>query len=333
MDWGQIENGYWFLFVAIFIGLSVYVQGWRKSTRKKFADEHLIEKLFPKNTHKNHWKSTLLIALGLIFAVLALMDPLYGEEEVQLKREGIDLVYALDLSNSMLAEDVGPNRLEKAKKLLVESMERLGGDRVGLLVFAADAYAISPLTHDYQAIRSYVNTASPHLISYQGTNFAAVVNQSVAMFDNAPNTSKTLVILSDGEDNEESVKRAIQLAKEHSIHVVTIGIGTQNGSPIPFTAEQYRTDSDGQVIISKLDETTMRNLSEKSAGIYIHARQNQETLDQLHAFLNRLEKNPGEESLSQNKKHIFQWFLGLAFLLIFIDTLTSEHKLFNNKKQ
>lgn len=333
MDWGQIDNRFWFIFVMIFIALSIYVQRWRVATRKKFVDEDLADKFFPKNNTKSHWKTIVLMSLGMILIVLSLMDPLYGEEKVQLKREGIDLVYALDLSNSMWAEDVGPNRLEKAKKLLTESMERLGGDRVGLLVFAADAYPISPLTTDYNAIRSYVATASPSLISNQGTNFSAVLEQTIGLFEQSINTTKTLVILSDGEDNEDSVKKSIRLAKENDIHIVTIGIGTENGSPIPFESTHFKMDDKGNVVISKLDEKAMKSLSESTSGIYIPAKQNQVTLDQLHGFLNQLDKNPGEESASTHKKHVFQWFLALAFGLIFIDTLTSEHKLFNNKKQ
>ena len=116
-----------------------------------------------------------MLSLGLLFSVIALMDPLYGEENVKIKREGIDIVYALDLSNSMYSEDVAPNRLEKAKKLILESTQRLAGDRIGLMVFALDAYSISPLTHDYNSIQAYINIASPELITHQGTNFSAII--------------------------------------------------------------------------------------------------------------------------------------------------------------
>lgn len=335
MDWGQAGNIIWLLSVPIFIGLSIYVYRWRNSAREKFADSNLIEKLFPTQSNTKYWTTVILMSLALLFAVLALMEPKFGQEDVKIKREGIDIVYALDLSNSMYAEDVVPNRLEKAKKILLESTQRLGGDRVGLMVFAADAYTISPLTHDYNAIQAYVETASPELITYQGTNFSAVLDEAVEMFGKLPTTAKLLVIISDGEDNEESLRKAIRVAEENTINIVTIGIGTRSGAPIPMESNyfsDFKIDRSGNIVISKLNETTMQSLAESADGIYIHGEHNNQTLDQLHDYLNQMEKNVQEEDYKQDKKHVFQWFLAFALLFIFIDTLTSEHKLFNNKK-
>lgn len=336
MDWGQFGNSIWLLVIPIFLGLAYRMFQWREKARMKFADSHLIQKLFPNQTSSRYWWKTFLVVLALFFAILALMDPLYGEEEVKIKREGVDVVYALDLSNSMLAEDIAPNRLERAKKLIEESMNRLGGDRVGLIVFAGDAYSISPLTTDYSAIRSYVRSASPYLLSNQGTNFASVLNKAVELFKGAPTTAKLLVILSDGEDNEKNLNSAIQQAKENKINIATIGIGTQNGGPIPMNYdgyEDYKTDRYGEVVITKLEEKTMQTLAENTSGRYFALNQNEETLNGLHQFLNQFNKETQEETFSTDKKHVYQWFLMIALGLIFIDTLTSEHKLFNNKKQ
>lgn len=335
MEWGNFENIIWILIVPIFIAASFYIYRWKISAREKFADKELIEKLIPLKSGKKYWTSVVLLSLGLLFSVIALMDPLYGEENVKIKREGIDIVYALDLSNSMYSEDVAPNRLEKAKKLILKSTQRLAGDRIGLMVFALDAYSISPLTHDYNSIQAYINIASPELITHQGTNFSAIIKRAIEVFDDAPTTSKLLVILSDGEDNEKSLKEAIQLAKENEINIITIGIGTQTGAPIPYQSEffnGFKTDSQGNVVISKLNESSLQALAESVGGVYIYADQNQKTIDQLHSHLNNLQKSISDEDFRQSKKHVFQWFLAIAILFIFIDTLTSEHKLFNNKK-
>lgn len=335
MEWGNFENIIWILIVPIFIAASFYIYRWKISAREKFADKELIEKLIPLKSGKKFWTSVVLLSLGLLFSVIALMDPLYGEENVKIKREGIDIVYALDLSNSMYSEDVAPNRLEKAKKLILESTQRLAGDRIGLMIFALDAYSISPLTHDYNSIQAYINIASPELITHQGTNFSAIIKRAIEVFDDAPTTSKLLVILSDGEDNEKSLKEAIQLAKENEINIITIGIGTQTGAPIPYQSEffnGFKTDSQGNVVISKLNESSLQALAESVGGVYIYADQNQKTIDQLHSHLNNLQKSISDEDFRQSKKHVFQWFLAIAILFIFIDTLTSEHKLFNNKK-
>ena len=336
MNWAVPENSIWFLLVPIFIGLAIYVHNWRKKTKEKFADSHLIPQLFPAVSGPRYFLKLMLVLTGLILAVLALMDPLFGEEEVKIKREGIDIVYALDLSNSMNAEDVVPSRLERAKKIISESVNRLGGDRVGLIVFAADAYSISPLTNDYSAILSYINSASPELISQQGTDFSSVVLKASEMFENAPTTGKLLIILSDGEDNEDSVSKAGQIAKESNIHIVTVGIGTTKGGPIPMDVggfEEFKMDRYGETVISKLVEGSMQSLAKSTSGLYIRVNQTQAALDQLHGFLATLDKEVQDTAMSRDKKHVFQWFLALALIFIFIDTLTTEHKLFNNKKQ
>jgi len=335
MDWAKPENIIWLIFIPFFIGLAAYVFHWRKKTRILFADSNLARQLFPENSKSKYWLSVALICLGILFAVFALMDPLFGEEQVKVKREGIDIVYALDLSNSMNAEDVAPSRLKKAKKIISESVGRLGGDRVGLIVFAADAYSISPLTNDYSAIQSYINSADPDLISQQGTSFSHILTKAAEMFGNAPTTGKMLVILSDGEDNESSISKAVDLAKENNIHIVSMGIGTKNGGPIPARVgdfEEYKLDRYGETVITKLNESSLKSLAESSSGTYIRVNQTENALESLHSFLNTLDKDVQDMAFSRDKKHIFQWFLVLALIFIFIDTLTTEHKLFNNKK-
>lgn len=336
MDWGRFENIVWLVFLILFIGLAYHLYKWKIKTREQFADSNLIDSIFPQISKKRFWLKTILVSSGILFLVLALMDPLFGEEEIKVKREGIDIVYALDLSQSMDAQDVAPSRLDKAKKIISESVQNLGGDRVGLIVFAADAYTISPLTNDYSAIQSYINSAETNLISQQGTNFGDVLLKSSELFEGAPTTGKLLVILSDGEDNESSVTKAIDLAKKNNIHIAALGIGTKSGSPIPVHIggfEEYKLDRNGETVISKLDESSMKSLAESSTGIYIRINQTQAGLDELHSYLNSLDKNVQDTAMRKDKKHIFQLFLAIGLLLIFIDTLTTEHKLFNNKKQ
>lgn len=336
MDWGNFENIAWLLFLILYIGLAVHMYKWRIRTREKFADSHLVNSIFPKTSKNRYRFKVFLVSAGIIFLVIALMDPLYGEEEVKVKREGIDIVYALDLSNSMDAQDVAPSRLDKAKKIISESVQKLGGDRVGLIVFAADAYVISPLTNDYSAIQSYINSAETRLISQQGTNFSDVLIKSSELFEGAPTTGKLLVILSDGEDNESSISKAVELAKNNNIHIVSLGIGTKSGGPIPVrigSFEEYKMDRYGETVISKLNESSLKTLASASSGIYVRINQTQVAVDELHQYLNGLDKNVQETAMSRDKKHIFQLFLAIGLLFIFIDTLTTEHKVFNNKKQ
>src|SRR5690606_20523183 len=169
--------------------------------------------------------------------------------------------------------------------MISESVQRLGGDRAGLIVFAADAYVISPLTNDYGAIQSYINSAETNLISNQGTNFADVLLKSSELFGGAPTTGKLLVIISDGEDNESSISKAVDLAKNNNIHIAALGIGTPLGSPIPVKIgnyEEYKKDRFGETVISKLNESSMESLAKSSSGVYIRVNQTREALDELH---------------------------------------------------
>jgi len=336
MEFAKDENIIWLLFLPVFWALAIYAFNWRKRVKRDFGDTHLVQKLFPETTDFKYWLSVVLWSMAILFLVLALMDPLYGEEKIKIKREGIDVVYALDLSNSMNVEDVAPSRLDKAKKIISESVNNLGGDRAGLIVFAADAYSISPLTNDYSAIQSYIKSANSGLISQQGTNFSGVMAKAVEMFGNAPTTGKLLVILTDGEDNESSISQASGLAKKNNIHIAALGVGTNSGGPIPTRVgdfEEYKLDRFGETVISKLDESSLKSLASNKNGIYIHVGQTESTLQELHRFLNSLDKKVQDASFSNAKKHIFQWFLALGLFFIFIDTLTTEHKVFNNKKQ
>lgn len=334
MNWGKPENSIWLLFLPVFVALAIYAIRWQQRKRKDFADENLIPKLFPPLSSSRYWLKFSLITLGLLFAVIALLDPLFGEEKVKVKREGIDVVYALDLSNSMDAEDVAPSRLEKAKKIISESLSKLGGDRVGLIIFAADAYTISPLTNDYAAVQSYINSAGTELISQQGTSFSGVLRNAAEIFQNAPTTGKLLVVISDGEDNESSVQQAVKIGKENNINIVTLGVGTKAGGPIPVKIgdfEEYKMDRYGETVISKLNESSMQDLAHESKGIYIRVNQTKDAVNALHTYLNSLDKKAQDTADSLDKKHVFQWFLAISLLLIFIDTLTTEHKVFNKK--
>lgn len=336
MNWAHAENIIWLVFLFIFLGLATYVFRWRIQTRKNFADSKLLKKIFPDQSEKKYWFKIFLLSLSLLFGILALMDPLWGEEKQQMKREGVDIAFALDLSNSMLAEDIAPNRLEKAKKIIQESVQNLGGDRVGLIIFAADAYAISPLTNDYAAIETYVETAEPELISNQGTNFSSVIQKAVELFDNTPTTEKLLVILSDGEDNEKSVQQAIKLAKENKINILSMGIGTSSGGPIRLYEngfDNFKRDRNGEVVISKFNENTMKTLASSTNGTFILANHTQEAVSALQNYLSTLNKHVQDTTYSKEKKHVFQYFLALSLFFLFIHTLTTEHKIFNNKKQ
>ncbi|WP_068596641.1 VWA domain-containing protein [Vaginella massiliensis] len=336
MQWGALHNAWWLLALVMIIYLSYRVYQWRETVRKTFADAHLFEFVFPYSLPKKFGLKLILSCIALFFIILALMDPLAGTEEKEVSREGIDIVYVLDVSTSMDAEDIAPSRLLKASRVISESLNTLGGDRASLIVFAADSYTISPLTNDYAAIDTYLATISTKIISNQGTNFQVAFDEAVKVLKGAPNTSKMMVLLSDGEDNENTVTAAVRLAKENQIHVVSIGIGTEKGGPIPVEtpySSEYKLDRSGEVVVTTLESNNLNKLANQTNGMYLSDAPTNELVKQINDYKSRLDKTQIATSSTRDMKHIFQWFLGVAIVLLFIEILTTEYKNFNGKKR
>ncbi len=336
MQWGAIHNIWWLLILGLIVFLSYRVYSWRENVKKNFADQKLFSFVFPESSAKKFGLKLILSCVGLFFIIIALMDPLAGNENKEVSREGIDIVYMLDVSSSMNAEDVAPSRLMKASKIISQSLNTLGGDRASLVIFAADAYTISPLTNDYAAIDSYLNSISTNLISNQGTNFGSAFQEAVNVLKGAPNTSKMIVLLSDGEDNEDTESEAVKLAKNNQIHVVSIGVGTENGGPIPVKSiygDEFKIDRYGETVITKLETKNLNKIAEQTNGMYLSSGTIQELVGQINAYKARLDKSQISTSVTQDMKHIYQWFLAIAIGLLFIELLTSEYKKFNGKKE
>ncbi|WP_288763684.1 VWA domain-containing protein [uncultured Weeksella sp.] len=336
MQWGDIQQAWWFLALIVLVYLSINVYRWRKKVKASFADSHLQRLIFPGHSPAKFGLKLLLSCLGLFLLILALMEPLGGVEEREVSREGIDIVYLLDVSTSMDAQDVAPSRLMKASRIISQSLNSLGGDRAALVIFAADGYTISPLTNDYAAIDSYLGSLSTNLISNQGTDFSAAFREAVSVLKGAPNTSKLVVLLSDGEDHESDENQSIKLANDNQIHVVSIGIGTDKGAPIPVQSmygDEYKTDQYGRTVITKLEEKNLDKIAKQTNGMYLSNGTINEVTHQINEYKKRLDKTQISQSFTHDMKHLFQWFLGFAILLLFIELLTSDYKKFNGKKE
>ena len=295
MQWGELHNIWLIILLVIVIYLSITVFQWRERVKKTFADKELFPFVFPITSSKRYGFKIVAFCVALFFIVLALMDPLYGERDIQVKREGIDMVFLLDLSSSMNTQDVAPSRLEKATKLISETLNQLGGDRASLVAFAANAYTISPLTNDYAAIDSYLQNVNTELISSQGTNYLNAVQEASKSFKGSANTSKLIVLISDGEDNENTVSQAAKIAKDNGIHIVTVGVGTEKGGPIPVFyngyAEDYKKDETGSTVISHLEDKNLRELAKDTNGTYIQLDNTQDALSAISMYKAKLDKN------------------------------------------
>ncbi|MXV37184.1 VWA domain-containing protein [Flavobacteriaceae bacterium Ap0902] len=327
----------WFALVFLLVGVIAYLlidlQSWRKKIRKEFADSGLDSAIFGQE--QSSWLNLkfIFLIISLFFLTLALMGPLWGEEEQTMKREGIDMVFALDLSNSMNAEDIAPSRLLKAKQFIKRYIETLGGDRVGLVVFAGEAYTVAPLTSDYAALDGYIDTFDTNLLWNQGTNMSSSIIESVNLLGNSPNVSKAIILISDGEDHEKRIGDAIDYAKDNQVDIFTIGVGKTQPSPIPMTDTDgwdlgYKEDDDGKTVMTSFHGEELRNIAEQTNGSYTLMTSIDKTLETVRSQVNMLEKNAESEISTFNKKQQYQWFLVVSILFFFIYTLTPDKKYF-----
>lgn len=333
ISWDRPWFALGFIIIVVIAYLLWKLEAWKRKVRANFADNGLDTAIFGNEPSRWLNLKSVFLLLSLIFLTLALMGPMWGEEEQRLKREGIDLVFTLDLSNSMDAVDVAPSRLEKAKHFIKKYIQTLGGDRVGLVVFAGEAYGVSPLTSDYSALDGYIDTFDTNLLWNQGTNLSSAIIESVNVLGDSPNVSKAIILISDGEDHEPGIDDAIDYATENKVDIFTIGVGTTKPSPIPLTDANgwdigYKEDDNGQTVLSSFHGEELRRIAEKTNGSYTLMTNLNESIEQVRAQINSLQKKAQSEISTFNKKQQYQWFLAIAILLFFIYTLTPDKKYF-----
>jgi len=321
-----------FILVLILIGLFIF---WAISRKKKllelFGDLPLILKNAPFISFARQRTKVLVLLLGMTFIVLALSRLQFGTHLELLKREGIDIIVALDVSNSMLARDMKPNRLLKAKQEILSIMDRLKGDRVGLIAFAGEAFTQCPLTLDYAAAKLLLTAMDQTSVSIQGTSLKEPIETGIEMFDQKSKKHKVLLLLTDGEDHTEGAKEAAQQARQDGIKIYTVGIGNPVGEPIPILDRNnkqvgFKKDNNGEVIVSKLDEATLQQISLTTGGKYYHATAGEIELDRIFEEIAQMEKKELEGTLVTRFDDRFQWPLILAIFLIVGEFFISEKK-------
>ena len=264
----QIEEPTYFYYLAIIpiiVVLFLLVLWWKKRIQKRFADHNLIQKLSPeKSTFKSFLKLTVF-CVALFFLIISLANPKMGTKLETVKRQGVDIVFALDVSKSMVAEDIAPNRLEKAKQIITKVIENLGSDRIGIIIYAGSSYPLLPITTDYAAAKMFLQNANTEMVSNQGTAINEAIERALSYYDNDEQTNRFLVIVSDGEDHEENTLELAKEAAEKGIKIYTVGIGTAKGGPIPLKDDgrvvSYKKDNRGIVVVTQLNEQILRDLA------------------------------------------------------------------------
>ncbi|WP_298901388.1 VWA domain-containing protein [uncultured Psychroserpens sp.] len=329
----QLEEKIWFwvlLIIPVIIFLFAILQFWKYRTQKRFANSKLLKRLSP---NQSLFKSILkIVVLSLAFACLAiaLVNPKIGTKLETVKRQGVDIVFAVDVSKSMLAEDIAPNRLEKSKQLVTQIINNLASDRVGIIAYAGKAFPQLPITTDYGSAKMFLQNLNTDMLSSQGTAINEAIELAKTYFDEEEDTNRVLIIISDGEDHSDVASNVAEEAGDEGIRIFTIGVGDEKGGPIPIKRNgvllNYKKDSKGETVVTKLNEETLKEIADEANGAYIKGNNTDEVIDEIKDILNRMDKTEFESKEFADFKDQFQWFLGFGIFFLFIDIFLLERK-------
>lgn len=317
------------LIIPILVLIFLLYQLWKTKKQKRFAEADLLSKLSPEKSVLKSVLKLVVLLLGIFSLILALANPRIGTKIETVKREGIDIVFAIDVSKSMLAEDVAPSRLEKSKQVVSQIINTLGADRVGIVAYAGSAFPVLPITTDYSAAKMFLQQMNTDMLSSQGTAISEAILLSSTYFDDI-NTNKLLVLLSDGEDHEQNIAEALLKAKENNLKVLTIGVGTEKGERIPIkisgVTHGFLRDMNNDVVITKLDSQILREIARESGGSYVLGNNSNQVVEHFKAVVDTIEKTQFESQEVAEYDSKFQWFLGAALFLLIVDILFLDRK-------
>ena len=326
------ERNYLYLLFILPVLVVVFLFNlyWKRKKQREFGDLELLKRLSPeRSSFKPVLKLTVML-LALTALIIGLVNPKIGTKVETVKREGIDIVFAMDVSKSMLAEDVAPNRLEKSKQIVSQIINKLGSDRIGIVAYAGSAFPVLPITTDYSVAKMFLQSMNPEMVSSQGTSLDEAIKLSGTYFDEKSKTSKLLILISDGEDHSEGAEIAAEDAKKLGMKIITIGLGTEKGGTIPLkkngVVESYQRDNNGEVVITKLNPGSLATIAKIADGGYVNGNNTKEVLEYIKNTLDKIQKTEFEATEMADFQSQFQWFLGIGFVLLFIDVFLLERK-------
>lgn len=329
----QLEEKIWFWVLAIIplilLGFLV-LQIWKFRLQKRFADKKTLKKLSPNQSLFKSILKILVLCMAFACIAIALVNPKIGTKLETVKREGVDIVFAIDVSKSMLAEDVAPNRLEKSKQLVTQIINNLASDRVGIIAYAGKAFPQLPITTDYASAKMFLQNMNTDMLSSQGTAINEAIELAKTYFDDEEQTNRVLIIISDGEDHSDVASNVAEEASEQGIRIFTIGVGDVKGGPIPIKRNgivlNYKKDSQGETVITRLNEETLKNIADEANGAYINGKNTNEVVESIKDVLSKMDKKEFEAKEFADFKDQFQWFLGFGILFLCIDIFFLERK-------
>ena len=330
--------------VPVLLLLLIAALIWKKRKQSQFADKDLLKKLSPNQSVFKTILKIVVLCLAIACLTIALVNPKIGTKLETVKREGVDVVFAIDVSKSMLAEDVAPNRLEKSQQLVTQIINSLASDRVGIIAYAGSAFPQLPITTDYASAKMFLQNMNTDMLSSQGTAINEAIQLAKTYYNDDEQTNRVLFIISDGEDHEGDSVNIAEEASEEGIRIFTIGVGTTKGGRIPIKRNgvvlNYKKDQNDQTVITRLQEETLKDIAKEANGEYIYNNITKETVEKVTEILQNMDKKEFEAKQFADFKDQFQWFLGFGIFFLVLEVFLLERRtswlkklnLFNEKQ-
>ena len=314
------------LIIPILIILKIMMWYVQRKKLSRIGNPTLLKELMPDVSRFRPWVKFLLLTTALSSLILTLARPQFGSKISHEKRNGIEAIIALDISNSMLAQDVQPSRLDKSKLMIENLINSFINDKIGLVVFAGEAYVQLPITSDYVSAKMFLSDITPSLISAQGTDIARAIRVSLSSFTQQKGVGKAIILITDGEDNEGGALEAVKEAKEKGVNVFILGVGDSKGAPIPLGNGEYLKDNHGQTVVTALNENMCKEIAQAGSGTYIHIDNTSLAQEQLNNELSKLQKGDSDAVVYSEYNEQFQIVALFSFILLLIEVCLLERK-------
>ncbi len=324
------EYFYMYLLVPVFILLFLLMRKWKRSAVRKLGDMAVVSRLMDNVSPAKQVMKFIFVILAFCFMVFALARPQLGSRLEEVKREGVDVMIALDVSNSMNAEDIRPSRIERSKQAIYRLIDQLQGDRIGLIVFAGQAYVQLPITTDYGAAKLFLSTVQTNMVPTQGTAIGAAIDKAVEAFGDSTKHNSAIVVITDGENHEDDALESVKKAASEGIHVHTIGMGSPDGAPIPLSKGSisggFLQDKSGSTVITRLDDVMLQEIADAGKGRFIRASNSDDGVASILEEIKSMEKKEFASKLFTDYEDQYQYFVGLALLFLLLDFMISERR-------
>lgn len=323
------EYLYLLILIPIFIGFHIFFSIQKKKRLARLGNTQLVSQLMPMASEKRLQLKFYITLFALLLCILLIARPQLGSKLENVKRKGIEVIVALDVSNSMLAQDVEPSRLEKAKMIVSKLIDDMSDDKVGLIVFAGDAYTQIPITSDYISAKMFMPSIKPSLIPVQGTAIGTAIDMAMHSFGTSEKAKagRAIVIITDGENHEDDAVEAAKEAAKKGINISVIGMGSPQGSPIPVEGTMsFKKDNDGNIVVSKLDESMCQELAKIGGGVYARADNSNSALKTIQKQLDSMSKAEVETKLYSEYSEQFQFVAALVLILLVVELFMLERK-------